>query len=207
MASWDPEIKTPAQQRELKRRAILRVAAELFNEKGFHGTSLDEIADVLGVTKTALYYYVKSKDVLLYECLMVSYDCGQDARNHAEKHGSNPLEKIELLYRRFVELLMTERGAYTTMANLNALPEPKRKQLMARRRQLDKYSRDLLQQAANAGLIREIDPKIGSNYFLGAANWILRWYQEGEKSPEEIADIFLDLLLNGISKSAPAKRK
>ncbi len=207
MASWDPEIKTPAQQRELKRRAILRVAAQLFNEKGFHGTSLDEIADVLGVTKTALYYYVKSKDVLLYECLIVSYDCGQAARQHAEKHGHDPLEKIELLYRRFVELLMTERGAYTTMANLNALPEPQRKQLLGRRRQLDKYSRDLLQQAAAAGQIREVDPKIASNYFLGAANWILRWYQEGEKSPQEIADIFMDLLLNGINNPAVRSAK
>ncbi len=206
MASWDPEIKTPAQQRELKRRAILRVAAGLFNEKGFHGTSLDEIADVLGVTKTALYYYVKSKDALLYECLTVSYDCGQDAREYAEKNGKDALQKIELLYRRFIELLMTERGAYTTMANPNALPEPQRKVLLGRRRQLDRYSRGLLQKAGEAGLIRVVDPKIASNYFLGAANWILRWYHEGEKSPEEIADIFMDLILNGFSKSAPDSR-
>lgn len=198
MASWDEAVVSPEQQREMKRRAILRVAARLFNEKGFHGTSLDEIADVLGVTKTALYYYVKSKDALLYECMVVSYNCGQRAREHAEAHGGTALEKLCLLYRRFIELLMVERGAYTTMANVNALPEARRDELLERRRGLDRYSRKLLKEAADAGAIRPVDPRITSNFFLGAANWILRWYSDDEKSPEEISAIFLDLMLNGI---------
>src|SRR5690606_2591801 len=104
MASWDEAVASPEQQRELKRRAILRVASRLFNEKGFHGTSLDEIADVLGVTKTALYYYVRSKDALLYECMILSYGCGVRAREHAQSLARDPREGICLFYGRFVEL-------------------------------------------------------------------------------------------------------
>lgn len=204
MPSWDAAVVSPEQQRELKRRAILRVASRLFNEKGFHGTSLDEIADVLGVTKTALYYYVKSKDALLYECMLLSYGCGTRAREYAEAAGRDPREKICMLYSRFVELLITERGAYTTMANVNALPEPRRVELLDRRRALDRYLRTQLAAAAEQGLIRPVDPRITSNFLLGAANWVLRWYSDDEKSsPSEVAGLFVELLLNGIASGDP----
>lgn len=204
MPSWDKAVVSPAQQRELKRRAILRVASRLFNEKGFHGTSLDEIAEVLGVTKTALYYYVKSKDALLYECLLLSYGCGAGARAYAESHGRDPREKICLLFGRFVELLITERGAYTTMANLNALPEDRRTELLDRRRSLDRYLRTQLKEAAEQGLVRPIDARIASNFLLGAANWVLRWYTDkDDKSPAEVATIFVELLLNGVAGGDP----
>jgi AcrR family transcriptional regulator len=199
MSSWDNAIATPKTQRELKRRALLRVAGRIFNEKGYYGTSLDEIADALGVTKPALYYYVKSKDALLYECLMLSYGCGQRARLYAEEHGGTAYEKLQLLYKTFMVLLMEERGAYTTMANIAALPDKQQKDLMERRRQLDRYSRTLIRQAIDEGAIRPVDVRVTSNFLLGAVNWILRWYSEDEYAPEEIAAIFLDLMMNGIA--------
>ena len=199
MSNWDNAIATPKEQRELKRRALLRVAARIFNEKGYYGTSLDEIADALGVTKPALYYYVKSKDALLYECLMLSYGCGQRARALAEEQGGTAYEKLCLLYKTFMVLLMEERGAYTTMANIAALPQKQQEELMERRRQLDRYSRSLIRQAIEAGDIRPVDVRVASNVLLGAVNWILRWYSEDEYAPEEIATIFLDLMMNGIA--------
>lgn len=199
MSNWDNAIATPKEQRELKRRALLRVAARIFNEKGYYGTSLDEIADALGVTKPALYYYVKSKDALLYECLMLSYGCGQRARALAEEQGGTAYEKLCLLYKTFMVLLMEERGAYTTMANIAALPQKQQEELMERRRQLDRYSRSLIRQAIEAGDIRPVDVRVASNFLLGAVNWILRWYSEDEYAPEEIATIFLDLMMNGIA--------
>ena len=199
MSNWDNAIATPKEQRELKRRALLRVAARIFNEKGYYGTSLDEIADALGVTKPALYYYVKSKDALLYECLMLSYGCGQRARALAEEQGGTAYEKLCLLYKTFMVLLMEERGAYTTMANISALPQKQQEELMERRRQLDRYSRSLIRQAIEAGDIRPVDVRVASNVLLGAVNWILRWYSEDEYAPEEIATIFLDLMMNGIA--------
>jgi AcrR family transcriptional regulator len=199
MSNWDNAIATPKEQREIKRRALLRVSARIFNEKGYHGTSLDEIADALGVTKPALYYYVKSKDALLYQCLMLSYGCGQRARLFAEEHGRTAYEKLCLLYKTFMVLLMEEQGAYTTMANIAALPDKQQEELMDRRRQLDRYSRSLIRQAIEEGTIRPVDVRVTSNFLLGAVNWILRWYSEDEFAPEEIATIFLDLMMNGIA--------
>ncbi|MFN7003799.1 MAG: TetR/AcrR family transcriptional regulator [Roseinatronobacter sp.] len=200
MAKWNGEVASREEVRELKRRAALRVAARIFNEKGYHATSLDEIAEEIGVTKTALYYYFKNKEQLLYECLRLTYDCGQTARLETEERGGTALERLIHLYSRFIQLLAQERGAYTTMANIRVLPQERQEELLDRRKQLDRYSRMLLSQAVKEGAIRPIDVRITSNYFLGAVNWILRWYTEGdERSADEVSQLFLDLLINGIS--------
>ncbi len=201
MANWNGAVASREEVRELKRKAALRVAARIFNEKGYHATSLDEIAEEIGVTKTALYYYFKNKEQLLYDCLKVTYDCGQTARLEAEEKGGTALEKLTFLYERFIVLLTEERGAYTTMANIRALPGDRQAELLDRRRQLDRYSRMLLQKAIDEGSIRDIDVRVTSNYFLGAVNWILRWYSDGdERSSEDVSAIFMDLLFNGIAK-------
>ncbi len=67
MANWNGAVASREEVRELKRKAALRVAARIFNEKGYHATSLDEIAEEIGVTKTALYYYFKNKEALFLE--------------------------------------------------------------------------------------------------------------------------------------------
>ncbi|WP_121061950.1 TetR/AcrR family transcriptional regulator [Chachezhania antarctica] len=201
MAKWDGAVASREEVRQLKRRAALRVAARIFNEKGYHATSLDEVADVIGVTKTALYYYFKNKEQLLYECIKLTYDCGQTARLESEALDGPAIDKLTFLYRRFIELLIVERGAYTTMANIRALPEDAQAELLERRRNLDRYSRMLIERAIEEGAIREVDVRLTSNFFLGAVNWILRWHTEDDAmSPEEVAGHFLDLFLNGIVK-------
>jgi len=199
MMTWDGAVKSREEQRELKRRAVLRAAAKIFNNKGFHGTSLDDVAEAMGVTKTALYYYFKNKEALLYECLKLSYGCGQTARLESEARGGSAYQRFRYLYQRFMELLMEERGAYTTMENINALPPERRDELLDQRRQFDRYSRMLLQKAIEENSIRPVDVRITSNYVLGAANWILRWYAEDDsRSPQEISETFIDLFLHGI---------
>lgn len=199
MASWNGAVASREELREIKRRAALRVAARIFNEKGYHATSLDEVADEMGVTKTALYYYFKNKEQLLFECLRLTYDCGEAAQHEAEKLDACAFDKLRHLYRRFMEKLLEEHGAYTTMANMRALPEDHQAELLARRKLLDRYSRDLLEKAIADGAVRDMDVRITSNFFLGAVNWILRWHSEdGTMTPAAAADHFLDLFMNGI---------
>jgi len=199
MANWNGAVASREELRELKRRAALRVAARIFNEKGYHATSLDEIADEIGVTKTALYYYFKNKEQLLYECLKLTYDCGQSARLEAEQMDGTAFEKLKHLYRCFMENRMEERGAYTTMANIRALPDDQQAELMERRKHLDRYSRMLIEKAIAEGALRPVDVRITSNFFLGAVNWILRWHTEDDAmSPRDVSNHFLDLFMNGI---------
>ena len=206
-AKWDGAVATREQTRELKRRAALRAAARCFNEKGYHATSLDEIADEMGVTKTALYYYFKNKEQLLYDCLKLSYDCGQTARLETEEMGGPAFTRLKHLYLRFIELLMEERGAFTTSAHLNALPDDKREELLERRRHFDRYSRMLIQKSVEEGALREVDVRLTSNFILGAVNWILRWYSEDDKAtPEQVSSAFMDLLMHGIAAPGAASQ-
>ncbi len=199
MAAWKGAVPSKAEQREQKRQALLRVAARIFNKKGFHNTSLEEIAEELGVTKAALYYYVSGKDELLYECIKLTYETGRQARLLAEAHQGTALERFRIMYRHFMIGLMSTHGAYTTSGDVLALPVEQQREFLEARRVFDRYSRRLLAEAVKEGSLRDVDVRIASNFFLGAINWILRWHTENEtKSPEEIADIFLDLLLNGL---------
>ena len=199
MAEWKGAVPTKQEQREQKQRAMLRTAARIFNKKGFHNTSLDEIAKELGVTKAALYYYVRSKDELLYQCIKLTYECGTRARRIAQDHEGSALERFRIMYRHFMIGLMTEHGAYTTAGDIQALPEEQQAELSNARRLFDQYSRGLLRDAIQEGSLRPVDIRIASNFFLGAINWILRWHDEEEtQSPEEIADLFLDLFFRGI---------
>ncbi len=201
MANWNGAVASREEVRAQKRRAALRVASRIFNEKGYHATSLDEVADDIGVTKTALYYYFKNKEQLLYECMKLTYNCGQTARLETEAMDGSAFEKLQFLYGRFMELLMEERCVYTTMANIRALPEEAQQELIERRRQLDRYSRMLIEKTIEQGAIRSVDIRMTSHFFLGAVNWILRWHTEDNAmTPKEVSAHFLDMFMNGIVK-------
>ena len=178
---------------------ILSSAASLFAEKGFRAITITDVAAQLGYTKSAVYYYFKNKEQLLYECLKLTYDCGQSARLEAEQMDGTAFEKLKHLYRCFMENRMEERGAYTTMANIRALPDDQQAELMERRKHLDRYSRMLIEKAIAEGALRPVDVRITSNFFLGAVNWILRWHTEDDAmSPRDVSNHFLDLFMNGI---------
>ena len=72
LAAWNDTVQTRDQQFNLKRTALLKEAARAFSSQGYHATSLDDVAKTLGVTKPALYYYIKNKQEILFECHMLS---------------------------------------------------------------------------------------------------------------------------------------
>src|SRR5690606_8412462 len=103
-SAWSSVVASQDEQFRLKRNALLCEAARAFNERGFHNTSLDDVAALLGVTKAALYYYVSSKQELLFECHMLTYDLGGEALAYARENGRTGLQQACLVARRFIEL-------------------------------------------------------------------------------------------------------
>src|SRR5450830_521957 len=93
-AKWGHEIQSRAERGGLKRFAILRTAAELFNERGFYETSLNELAKQLNVTKPSLYYYVKNKDDILLQIMNQAVIEFTPAMTLAEQSGMSGLEKL-----------------------------------------------------------------------------------------------------------------
>src|SRR5688500_1023408 len=105
-----PSADTRAQQRELKRQAVLHAAAQLFNERGFHATSLDDIAERLHVTKPTLYYYVKSKDEILLECVRTALGMMRDEITSVRSAGGRALDQLVACMRVYTLIVTQEFG-------------------------------------------------------------------------------------------------
>ena len=188
-----------AQQRELKRQAVLHTAAQLFNERGFHATSLDDIAERLHVTKPTLYYYVKSKDEILLECVRAALGMMQEEIGAVRRAGGRALDQLVACMRSYALIVTQEFGRCVVRTGEDPLPEPLKRELRSLKAGIDREFRRLIDEAIQEGSIVACDPKMAAFMVAGALSWVARWYRpDGELSPEEIADQGIALLLNGL---------
>jgi AcrR family transcriptional regulator len=203
-----PSADTRAQQRELKRQAVLHTAAQLFNERGFHATSLDDIAERLHVTKPTLYYYVKSKDDILLECVRAALGMMQEEIGVVRRAGGRALDQLVTCMRIYAMIVTQEFGRCVIRTGEDPLPEPLKRELRGLKAGIDGEFRRLLAEAMEEGSIRPSDPKMAAFMVAGALSWIARWYRpDGELSPEEIADQAIAMLLNGLVTKRRATSK
>lgn len=198
--AWRDVVAPQDEQFRLKRDALLREAARAFNERGYHGTSLDDVAAVLGVTKAALYHYVRGKQEILFECHMMAYDLGDQALVHARATGRTGLDRAGLAGRRFIELYTGEMGRFAVLSEHDALEPAQRAAVLARRDAFDRALRGFVEEGIADGSVRPIDPKLAVLFFMGAVNWMAtRWFRpDGPMSADEIAAGFEDLFVAAI---------
>ncbi len=205
MANWNGEVASREQIREQKRRAALRIASRLFNEKGYHATSLDEIADQIGVTKTALYYYFRNKEELLFECLQVTFRCAEEAMDQAAPQGG-ALERLTALYVDFASGALEQTGAYLTPINIRALPRGMQADLQARMDRLVAILESLIAEAMQAGALRDRPPRATAHLLISTVNWLMSWHLENPSGEDArtIAAAFLDQWMTGLAQPARA---
>ncbi|MEW5890600.1 MAG: TetR/AcrR family transcriptional regulator [Pseudomonadota bacterium] len=192
-------------EREIKREAVLRVAAQLFNEKGFHATSLDEVAERLHVTKPTLYYYVKNKDEILFECVRIGLEMMQAAIAEAGKSGGTAMDKLIAAMRQYALIVTMDFGMCLIRVGEDPLPPDSRRKLRGLKAQIDREFRALIEQGIAEGSLAPYDAKIAAFTLAGALSWIGRWYRpDGPLRPEDIADQSIAVLMNGLFRRAPA---
>lgn len=188
-----------AQQKELKRQAVLQTAARLFNERGFHATSLDDIARALHVTKPTLYYYVKSKDDILLECVRIALELMRDEIAQVRAGGGRALDQLVACMRSYAGIVTQEFGRCVIRVGEDPLPEPRRKELRRLKAGIDLEFRRLVQEAQAEGTLAPCDPKLAAFMLAGALSWIGRWYRaDGEMHADAIARQAIGLLLRGV---------
>lgn len=179
-------------QAQLKKDAVLAEAAALFNVKGYHATSLTEVADSLGFTKTALYYYVKNKNDLLYHTYMRSLDEIEQATKDAETKGANGLEKLceYVLSKAFVH-----PEASALINEIDAIDDPKRREELRKRlREANNRVAGWMKEGIDDGSIAPCDPDLAGRFVMGAFNWMPRWIGSYHKSMEEVTDYFVGMI-------------
>jgi len=185
--------------REQKRMAVLSTGARLFNEHGFDRTSLDDIASELNVSKRTLYYYVKNKDDILFECSRLALEFVEEAMADSQNNDLPPLDRIAMIMRSYMDLLSNEFGACLALSKDNVLSEESRKILRNGRRKLDHAVRELIDKGIKDGTIAPCEPKLAAAAIFGAFNWVPHWQTKGNRETySEIANSFLSIFLDGL---------
>lgn len=195
------------QQREAKRQAVLQAAAELFNERGFHATSLDDIAARLNVSKPTLYYYVKNKDEILLQCVSQGLEMTLEGIEASRQAGGNAVDQLRACMQVYAGIVTQPFGMCLIRVGDEEVPEPSRTELRRMKSEIDHAFRRLVAQGVEEGSLAPCDPKMSAFVIAGALSWIGRWYQPGgDYTPEQIAQQCIATLCDGVLRrgGAPA---
>jgi AcrR family transcriptional regulator len=185
---------------ETKRDAVIRTAARAFDERGYHNTSLDDIAAALGVTKPTVYYYVPNKEQLLFECFRAGLEPIRAALRRAEDASGDGRDRLRDVIRDYALAIASEYGWCMVRAEHQDLGAELSAEVKALKSEIDRGIRRLLQAGMADGSIAPVDPKLGAFAIAGALNWIAHWYRAGRSlTPEQIADAFVGLLESGLA--------
>ncbi len=206
MARWKSGVPSRSELRDAKRDAVLREAATSFNKRGFHGTSLDDVAQRLGVTKAALYYYFSNKQAVLKACFDLAMEVAFDNIARAKREGRNGRERLKMALGDFLEYIIDEHSVSITMMEEDTLSPDDLKSVKEARTKFEYELREFVREGIKDGSIIPCDPKLVVLAMLGAMNWVPRWFKpDGPWSRSEIEVLMSDLLERMIS-TEPAEK-
>jgi len=193
--------RSPGSRLSLTREKILQESARVFNRRGYHGTTLDDIARALGVTKAALYYYVKSKEELLYQCHQASLDIAIEGIRRAIAKASTADEQLRIALAYYIEGMTDQLTGTVVLLEEGALSPRRHRRVIERRDGYERMLRTLIEEGIAAGVFVPCDPKLVGFAILGAMNWIPKWYTPtGRCSAKEIAEAFAAYLVRGLQR-------
>jgi AcrR family transcriptional regulator len=201
-------------QHDAKRIAILSQAARLFNYKGSRATTLHDIADSLGLTKTSLYYYVKNKEDLIYQCYMGALELHHRDLDEIEKRHAGAMERISGYFlQHFENWLAAQEGRAPHIAALleiAALKGTQRKHVEASYIGLFKRLREYIRQGVAEGSIGACEPTSTTRAIVGSVDWTFSWLHSiPREKVRTTANEALDIITNGIcageAPHSPAK--
>lgn len=188
-------------KREVLRRNVLEAAAKLFAERGFGGTNLQDIADVLGISRPALYYYFKSKEDILASLVEeVTVISGQQATQLASRADFNPSETLKKMVFNHAKWLLEHPVQFRVVDRTenNLSDATRRTHDKAKRALLDNFSRTIAR-GIELGHFRPVDPKVTALSIIGMCSWTAWWFNpEGRMPHEEIARSIAEFAVNGL---------
>ena len=174
---------------------LLGVAVGVFNERGYDGTSMEDLSQRLGISKSAIYHHVASKDELLRLAMDRALDGLFEVLESTRQLEAAAIDKLEHLVRGSVEVLQ-DRLPYVTLllrARGNTAVE---RAAVSRRRQFDRYVAGLVKQAEADGDIRpDIDPGVTARLLFGMVNSLIEWYRPAHS---DLADAVCAIAFDGL---------
>jgi AcrR family transcriptional regulator len=194
-------------RRERRRAEILRAALTAFRDRGYHGTTLDDIAAQVGVRNTALYHYFPDKQSILLACHRDSISELERILSEARAIGGAEA-RLRHVIREHVRVVTEALGGSPVAFEVASLPPERQDEIVAARDRYERELREILSLGMREGAFRSTDPKLAAFVILGALNGIARWYRPGgDHDATSLGEAFADHLVGGLLATAPATRK
>ncbi len=184
----------------MKRGDIIQAAAAIFRRKGYHGTSMQDIADAVGLQKASLYHHITSKQDILFAILEQALDLLIADMRAVVDSDLTPEEKLKLAMQVYMGRLSEDADlAAVLLLEHRSLEHKLRQKHIQRRDRYERLWRQILEEGIADGSFRPVDVPLVAFAILGVQNWMITWYREGGRFQVlEIADHFSDLFLRGL---------
>lgn len=188
-------------ERTHRRDQLLQVAARLFSERGYNGTSMQHLAERLGILRGSLYAHIASKEDLLYEILNRGADRFITRMEEVVASDASPDEKLRRAVGAHIATVAEHMDASTVFLNdWRFLSGERRDEILAKRDLYEALVREIVEEGLEWGMFDEdLDPKFAALLVLSVVNWLYQWYQpDGPSSPEEITAVLSEMILDGL---------
>ncbi len=188
-------------RKEARRQEILRISSRIFREKTYDGTTLQDIADAVGMLKGSLYYYISSKQELFGDIIVEAVKVLNESVEDVYRASLPPVERLKAIIRAHVKfsveyqdtaiLFLTGRHIISSMRMVELT------RLFGRR---DRLLIDTLKEGIDSGAFRQIDVRMAALAIVGMCNSVAFWYSpSGSASAEDIAETFFSLVHRGLA--------
>lgn len=185
-----------------RRSALVSAAAKLFSEKGFSATSLDDVAQLSGIDRSSVYYYISSKKDLFYEVVGESIERTTEKATEIASGPGDPMSKLTDL---MVTLMQSYEENYPHLyvflqEDVGKIKSANINKLVKTAERFDTAVRQMVQEGMDLGILRSDIPKtIVAHALVGMANWSHRWFKPGgDNSAAEIGAFFAKMALQGL---------
>ena len=186
--------------RAAKRDALLVAAVRMFNERGFHATSLDDVAASLGVSKPTIYHHLGNKDQVLFECVSIGLGQLREAAGAAAAKPGRGIDRLRDFLIRYARINMDDFGRCVIRTGDEALSPESAARFRSLKREIDQALRALIAEGIADGSVAARDPKLLAFTVAGALNWPARWFVPGgAMEATEVATEMVEMLIAGIA--------
>jgi TetR/AcrR family transcriptional regulator, cholesterol catabolism regulator len=184
----------------VSKQQIIEAAAQIFSTKGYHATSMQDIANAVNLKKASLYHHIDSKQDVLIEILDQALDMVIEQVSQATQGDQPTSEKLRRAMGTYLNTLADNRElAAVLLLEYRSLDTPQYKDHITRRDRFENLWRDLILEGQKLGIFDCQDPAQAARALLGLMNWTITWYRpQGPLSASEIANQYADLLLHGL---------
>lgn len=197
--SWGRKTKDAEGQQNLKRRVLLDVAAHEFTTKGYSGTSLGGLADLVKVSKPALYYYVKNKEDILLQCIEISLELIMDLFEQVNRTELNGLDRLRGYFHKYGEICVEDYGYALILEGHKHLSPANKQKMQKIMRRGQEAVEQLVEVGIKDGSIAPCEPKYVAYLLLSTFNQMAFWFNpSGAYSRAKIVNELLNIAFSGL---------